>query len=410
MTTTDIATRDESSTISLMPPARSTVATAKQMLLEHAEMMATAHQLATALCSTQMVPVRFRGKPDDGAAAILYGGELGLNPIQSLQKVVPIHGMPSLEARTMVALVNSRGYKVRTTSQSNDSVTVMGRDLDGEAYEATWTIERARQAGYVPEIDEKTGKYKTNKNGNLLGNEKYLTDPIAMLKAKAQSEVCREIAPEILLGIAYASEELESERWDDSALPPAPAERRASAPVTADEILGDPEPAPAKAKRKAKAKAEPGLEPQDAEVVDDPTPDTTGPNPGQDGGNEQSDGGEPSPAATPPSDSADQGSDLRKSARGKLTGAIFSMFGDVGLSKDENREDRLIVIEAIVGRPVASSNELTDDELQNLRNGLYSRQQAGTLDADINDWLNLAAIKEADAAEAAAKSTTTEGN
>ena len=87
------------------------------------------------------------------------------------------------------------------------------------------------------------------------------------------------------------------------------------------------------------------------------------------------------------------------------------MFGDVGLSEEKDREDRLIVTARIVGRTVKSSNELTDDELQNLRNSLYSRQQAGTLDADINDWLNEAALIEANAQEAAesaaAEATTT---
>lgn len=412
MTTNDVATREESS-LTLLPPARTPIAAAKQMLLEHAEMMATAHQLASALCSTQMVPLRFRGKPDDGAAAILFGGEIGLNPIQSLQKVVPIHGMPSLEARTMVALLKSRGYRVRTSAQSDDSVTVTGVDLNGDVYESTWTIERARRAGYVPEIDPKTQKYKTNKNGNLLGNEKYLTDPQAMLKAKAQAEVCREMAPDVLMGISYTSEELESERWDDSALPPAPVEQRAAAPVTVDEILGE---APAeKPKRKPRAKAEPKPEPQDAEVVEDQpaTTDTTHLSNQQEtlagvGDNNETD---TAVADTPMDGSGQSPADaptaaLQKSMRAQLTGAIFSMLGDVDLAKDENREDRLIVIEAIVGRPVASSKELTDDELQNLRNSLHSRQQAGTLEADVNDWLNWAAVKKAEAAEADSESTT----
>ena len=111
----------------------------------------------------------------------------------------------------MVALLQSRGYKVRATAQSDESVTVQGIDLEGDVYESTWTIERAVRAGYVPTIDERTGKYKTNDRGKLIGNEKYLTDPQAMLKAKAQAEVCRDMAPDVLLGISYSSEELLSE-------------------------------------------------------------------------------------------------------------------------------------------------------------------------------------------------------
>lgn len=235
--------------IDLLPPARLASVEARQMLVAHAEMMQTAWELASKMCNTNLVPARLRGKAEDGTAAILYGAELGLTPIQSLQRVVPIHGMPTLEARTMVALLKSRGYRVKTLSQSDESVTVWGRDLDGEEYESTWTIGRAVKAGYVPTIDEKSGKYRLNANGKLIGNEKYLTDPQAMLKAKAQAEVCRDMAPDILIGISYTSEELESERWDDRS---TPATQPSAAPITVEEIFGEtadaeeaaPEPAP----------------------------------------------------------------------------------------------------------------------------------------------------------------------
>lgn len=413
------------SELSLLPAQQPPSTVARQMLLAHAEMMQTAHQLAVAMCDTAMVPVRFRGKPDDGAAAILYGAELGLNPIQSLQRIIPIHGMPSLEARTMVALLTARGYRIRTVNQSDTSVTVCGAlptSPDVYEFESTWTIERAIQAGYVPEIDPKTGKYKTNSKGNLQGNEKYITDPQAMLKAKAQAEVCRDMAPDVLMGISYTTEELESERFDSSALPPAPADQRRPAPVTVDEIMGSAtspaeEPKP---KRTRKPKAEP---PQDAEVVDEPSKvaseNGSKPEPSQ----VSATAGRLADDMTPDElrqhrdeqlASIDRQSELRQAARQQLSKAIFATFGEVGLGKDENREDRLIVVEAIVGRRVESTKDLSDDELQKLRNALIDRKRDGVLEDDINEWLNAAAFKEAmaeeSAAEAAANETNTEGN
>ncbi|MCV7358513.1 hypothetical protein [Mycolicibacterium fluoranthenivorans] len=416
MTTTDIATRGESA-INVLPAAHNPSAVAQQMLVAHAEMMQTAYELASKMVLTTMVPTRFFRKEEDATAAILYGAELGLNPIQSLQRIIPIHGMPSLEARTMVALLKARGYRIRTSAQSEESVTVVGVDLEGDVYESTWTIERATKAGYVPEIDPKTGKYKTNARGNLQGNEKYITDPIAMLKAKAQSEVCREMAPDVLLGISYTSEELESERWDDSALPPAPTERGVAKPVTTDDILGAPAPATKPKRTRAKAAAPAAEPPQDAEVVDDPADNTESNNAGRnstpneanpdkpqvDESAEASISGEkPEPPADNPPAATAPSSDLEKSARASLTGAIFSLFGEVDLAKKENHEDRLVVIEAIVGRQVASSNELTTDELQKLRNSLHGHSEAGTLADAVNDWLNAAALKELEAEEAQA--------
>lgn len=83
-----------------------------------------------------------------------------------------------------------------------------------------------------------------------------------------------------------------------------------------------------------------------------------------------------------------QDSDLRKSMRDNLNGAIFATFGELNLNGKDQREDRLVVIRAIVGREVESSKDLTDAELQKLRNGLFDRKRDGTLDADVTDWLN----------------------
>lgn len=153
MTSNELAEADprDAGTLEVFPPANAAPSTmAVAMLHEHARLYNTAWKLAGQLVQTTMVPKRFFRKQGDATAAILYGAELGLNPIQSLQRVVPIHGMPSLEARTMVGLLKARRYKVRTTAQSDTSVTVEGEAPDGEKYASTWTIERAKLAGYVP--------------------------------------------------------------------------------------------------------------------------------------------------------------------------------------------------------------------------------------------------------------------
>ena len=162
------------------------------MLMKQAEAMSAAHKLATVLCNTAMVPATFRGKPDDGAAAILYGAEVGLKPQQALQQVFVVHGQPAIYARTMVALLKAKGYRFETVSTSDEAVTVRATSPRGEVEESTWTIDRAKKAGYT-------------------SNKKYTSDPQAMLYAKAASEVSRKIAPDVLLGIKYAAEDLELE-------------------------------------------------------------------------------------------------------------------------------------------------------------------------------------------------------
>ncbi|MEJ4100895.1 hypothetical protein V5S96_11085 [Corynebacterium mastitidis] len=163
------------------------------LLVRQAEAMEADHKLATALCNTQMVPQVFRGKPDDAAAAILYGAELGLKPQQALQQVFVVHGQPAIYARTMAGLLKAKGYTFETVESTDESVTVTGASPRGEMETSTWSIDRAKKAGYT-------------------SNKKYSSDPQAMLYAKALSEVCRKLAPDVLLGIRYAAEDLELEQ------------------------------------------------------------------------------------------------------------------------------------------------------------------------------------------------------
>ena len=175
------------------------LAAARQSLREQAQMMADAKALADAMCASDMVPAIYRGKPGNGAAAILYGTEIGLNAIQSLQQIFIIHGKPGIEARVMVALVRNHGHKVQVVEEEDDRVVVRGLrkgDSADEAYFSEWTIERARKAGYAPD-----------ENGRG-GNPKYDTNRREMLKAKAFADTCRTIAPDVLLGIAYTADEL----------------------------------------------------------------------------------------------------------------------------------------------------------------------------------------------------------
>lgn len=193
-------------------------------LMRQAEAMSAAHKLATVLCNTQMVPQTFRGKPDDGAAAILYGAELGLKPQQALQQVFVVHGQPAIYARTMVGLLKGQGYKFETVESTDESVTVRGVAPSGEQETSTWTLDRAKKAGYT-------------------SNKKYQTDPQAMLYAKAASEVSRRLAPDVLLGIKYAAEDLELEPVKMNATRQDVAAQALAAPAPKKKQQPEPEPA-----------------------------------------------------------------------------------------------------------------------------------------------------------------------
>jgi len=189
------------------PSVPATPSPGANLIREAAAVMTDAHKLATAIANTQMIPKHFAGKPDEIAAAMLYGATLDLDPMQSVRAIYVVHGAPGLYARSMVAVALKAGHQIWTVESTDEAVTVAGRRRGTEHVEqVTWTYERAHRAGYT-------------------SNAKYKSDPQAMLYAKAASEVARKIAPDALSGV-YAVEELRMERWDAEVVatrPNAPA-------------------------------------------------------------------------------------------------------------------------------------------------------------------------------------------
>lgn len=181
--------------------------------------------LVQRLIDSPFVPAAFRPREDPRAtpqqiaanreiavatatAAVLYGGEIGLSPMQALSNVIVIKGKPGLYAETMVALVQAAGHEVWTEEDTDTRARVCGRRAGSQRIEeVTFTIERARQAGYVA------------------SNTKYKTDPRSMLYARAASICCRRVAPEVLKGIPVVEEVLDEP--SDEAPAPAPAPRTA---------------------------------------------------------------------------------------------------------------------------------------------------------------------------------------
>ncbi|AHJ86593.1 RecT-like ssDNA annealing protein [Mycobacterium phage Jolie2] len=475
-TSNEIAENDprDNGTLEVFPPANAAPSTmAVAMLHEHARLYNTAWKLAGQLVQTTMVPKRFFRKQGDATAAILYGAELGLNPIQSLQRVVPIHGMPSLEARTMVGLLKARRYKVRTIEQSDTSVTVEGEAPDGEKYTSTWTIERAKLAGYVPtpvvenpDVNKESDWLTVTKSGDwgsktsIVGNMKYVTDPQTMLKAKAQAEVCRELAPDVLMGISYTSEELESEDQRQFENDQRAESVGATRPVSVDEILAEevplddgPIPEPA---------AAPATEAQDApEPEPEAEPHQT---PAGDVSEDQGDGApspEPSPAAQTEPEPATGGADpefdqahadmlaekakaeaaVRQAAtdreakaksasiskarstapaadperpksrmRKALEKRLFPLLGEAGLSDEKDRDGRIALYRAVLDRDdVNSTDDLDDVAIGKVADQLYAWSQQNVLDDEVTAILTDAVRAESEAG-ATAPAPTSEGN
>lgn len=167
-------------------------------------------QLAETVANTEFVPTALRGKPAAVTAAVLFGRELEMPPMQALAQIHVIEGRPSLSSEHMRAMVLAAGHSLRVTGDGGQA-TATGRRLlwrnpqtgepqYDEPVSVTWTLAQARAAGLINE---------KKKN--------WLRHPRQMLKARATAELCRDLFPDVCHGLS-ALEEAED---DDAVLPAA---------------------------------------------------------------------------------------------------------------------------------------------------------------------------------------------
>lgn len=330
--------------IELMPPARAPRPGSVVALRQHVAAMADAKMLADALCDTEMVPAAYRGKAGNAAAAILLGMELGLEPIQSLQNIFVVGGKPAMYARTAVALVKAQGIVVQTVESSDQAVTVSATDpRTGQVETSTWDLGRAERAGY-------------------LNNKKYNSDPQAMLYAKAAMEVCRKIAPDVLMGIPYAREELEMEAT------PSGTPRVVSARRGVDGLRAAIAPAPPYAEGMRPTSTAPVIEP---EIV----------------GDEIEEDDEEREAAKAPTGMA-------PATRRKWEARLAELFAD----GEADSDDQPVLMRELLGldHTIDSVGVLTDDQLRDIVNTLNAMAKVGSLAEKVNDILNAAALTDSE--------------
>jgi hypothetical protein len=166
---------------------------------------AEAYKVACSLVKTSFVPLSLKGKPEEAAAAILTGQEVGLSPMAALRSIDVIQGTPAMRAHTLRGLVQSQGHEVWVEDASPSRAVVCGRRKGQQQVQRSeWDLERAKGLG-------------------LLAKDAWKKQPQAMLTARATAELCRLVASDVLLGLPYAAEELEDGSSD---VPSAPAVTR----------------------------------------------------------------------------------------------------------------------------------------------------------------------------------------
>jgi hypothetical protein len=288
------------------PPASSALARPSWI-----EVMDRGIELAEVIANTDFVPRALRGNQAAILAAILYGHEVGLEPMTSLQLIAVIDGKPAMAAEGQRALILADGHELTLEESTTTRATWAGRRRgDKTTTRVTWTIDDAKRA-------------------RIAGKPSWQAYPAAMLSARASAALARAIFPDVIRGMA-ATEELEG---DVDVEPAAVTEQPQPTTTRRRRRVGT----TASSSSTGSGSTSPVAEPEPVASVSaaaNATPDV---------------GEQPAPAPEPEPQEPDAPN------KGQL-GLMFHLFGQKGPSE---RDERLAYCERAVGRKIGSSKELS---------------------------------------------------
>lgn len=148
-------------------------------------------RIAKAVAASGLAPNGIRS-PEQITIAIMHGAEIGLPPMQAIQRIAVVNGRPAIWGDAVPALLLARGFKIIETMDGVEDArgaTCCVVRPDGTKIERRFTIGDAKIAG----LWGKAGPWK-----------QY---PDRMLQMRARGFAARDGAADVLSGL-YVAEEL----------------------------------------------------------------------------------------------------------------------------------------------------------------------------------------------------------
>jgi len=151
-------------------------------------------QLSEMLARSSLVPKQYQGKPEDILVATIWGKEIGLGTLQSLQNIAVINGKPSVYGDAMLALVQASPVcegideHIENEGTPNPSAVCIARRKGRMPVIARFSVEDAKRAG----LWGKAGPWQSY--------------PKRMLQMRARGFALRDAFPDVLKGLITAEE------------------------------------------------------------------------------------------------------------------------------------------------------------------------------------------------------------
>lgn len=149
-------------------------------------------RLAKAMAASGLAPNGMKSV-EQITIAIMHGAEIGLPPMQSVQRIAVVNGRPTIWGDAVPALLLARGFKIREWVDGAGDARAAHCEVmrpDGDKIERAFSIGDARKAN----LWEKAGPWK-----------QY---PERMLQMRARGYAARDGAADVLSGL-YVAEELQ---------------------------------------------------------------------------------------------------------------------------------------------------------------------------------------------------------
>lgn len=154
-------------------------------------------RFAENIAKTDFVPRDLRNNPGAILAAIQYGGEIGLAPMQALQSVMVVNGRPSLWGDAIEALI-----------LNHPELKEFKKTYDEKTRTATCRIVREHANGLRREIEE-SFSWADAVTAKLTEKDLYKLYPKRMLSARARGFAVREAFSDVLKGIITREEAMD---------------------------------------------------------------------------------------------------------------------------------------------------------------------------------------------------------
>ena len=210
-----------------------------------------AMKLAEMFSKSAMVPKQYQGNAANCLVAMAYGDSLGMAPLQAMQSVAVVNGVPALYGDGMLALVQASPVFESIEESIEDGAAVCTVKRRGmKPVQRVFTIDDAKRAG----LWGKVGPW-----------QQY---PSRMLQMRARSWALRDAFADVLRGIQSVEEVRDIPEVIDVTPPPALPEPKAA--TKAEQVLGkvrarkprppEPEPEPVAAAAAEPEAVEPAAE------------------------------------------------------------------------------------------------------------------------------------------------------